>query len=152
MNQRRLGGQRQHSVLLDMAPKSDRIESVLIYIRRNLHSKLSLQTLAGVANLSPRQFSRAFASETGRSPAKAVEQLRLEAASFMMEEGRHPVNIIAQQTGFADRERMRRAFIRHFGKSPRALRSDRRTEVNAGDEAGQRAKAPLTVAEPTVNS
>ena len=132
MNQRRRGGQKQHSVLLDIAPKSDRIETVLTYIRQNLHSELSVQTLAAVANLSPRQFSRAFMDETGQSPAKAVERLRLEAASFMMEEGRHSVSVIAAQTGFGDRERMRRAFVRNLGKPPRALREARRQDAESG--------------------
>jgi transcriptional regulator GlxA family with amidase domain len=134
MNQRRLGGQKQHAALLDLVPKSDRIESVLTYIRRNLRSTLSVQTLAAVANLSPRQFSRAFTSETGQSPARAVERLRCEAASFMIEEGRHPVNVIALETGFIDRERMRRAFVRSFGTAPRALRNARRqvTEATGG--------------------
>jgi transcriptional regulator GlxA family with amidase domain len=135
MDQRRLGGQKQHSVLLDIAPKSDRIESVLTYIRRNLQAELSVRTLAAVAHLSSRQFSRAFVDETGQSPAKAVERLRLEAASFMMEEGRHSVSVIAAQTGFADRERMRRAFVRHFGKPPRALRNARRKEVEPSGSA-----------------
>ncbi|MEP7043556.1 MAG: helix-turn-helix domain-containing protein [Dokdonella sp.] len=110
MNERRRGGQKQRSALLDMAPRSDRIEAVLIHIAQNLQSKLSVEELAEVARLSPRQFSRAFLAETGCSPARAVEQLRLEAARFMMEEGRHPVNVVAQETGFVDRERMRRAF------------------------------------------
>jgi transcriptional regulator GlxA family with amidase domain len=50
------------------------------------------------------------------------QQLRLEAARFMMEEGRHTVNEVAQQAGFGDRERMRRAFIRAFGVSAEAMR------------------------------
>lgn len=129
MNQRRLGGQKQHSVLLDMTPKSDRIELVLAHIRQNLRNALSIEELAAVAKLSPRQFSRAFLSETGQSPAKAVERLRLETASFMIEEGRHSANEVAQQTGFADRERMRRAFVRKFGASPQALRRNARREA-----------------------
>jgi transcriptional regulator GlxA family with amidase domain len=71
MSQRRLGGQKQHSALLDMTPKSDRIELVLAHIRQNLRNTLSVEELAAVANLSPRQFSRAFLAETGQSPAKA---------------------------------------------------------------------------------
>jgi len=130
MNQRRLGGQKQHSVLLDMTPKSDRIAAVLAHIRENLRSALSVEELAAVANLSPRQFSRAFLAETGVSPAKAVERLRLEAARFMMEDGRHSVKVIAQETGFADRERMRRAFLRTFGLSPQAL------QRTAGEKSG----------------
>ncbi|MCG2626290.1 GlxA family transcriptional regulator [Bradyrhizobium sp. WYCCWR 13023] len=118
----RMGGQNQHSAMLDMTPKSDRIQSALAYVRQNLKSTLSVEELAGVAGLSPRQFSRAFLTETGQPPAKAVELLRLEAARFMMEEGRHPVNVVAQEAGFLDRERMRRAFLRMYGLSPQAMR------------------------------
>jgi len=126
VNQRRMGGQTQHSALLEMTPKSDRIQSVLTYIRLNLRNTLSIEELAAVAGLSPRQFSRAFLAETGQSPAKAVEQLRLEAASFMMEEERHPVNVVAKETGFLDRERMRRAFLRKYGVPPQAIRTNAR--------------------------
>jgi transcriptional regulator GlxA family with amidase domain len=133
MNQRRLGGQMQHSALLDMTPKSDRIESVLTHIRRNLRNPLTIEELAEVANLSPRQFSRAFLAETGQSPAKAVEQLRLEAARFMIEQGRHTINVVAQETGFADRERMRRAFLRTFGVPADVLRRSARREPARGN-------------------
>jgi transcriptional regulator GlxA family with amidase domain len=129
MNQRRLGGQKQHSALLDMTPKSDRIESVLAHIRRNLRDALTVEELAAVANLSPRQFSRAFLAETGLPPAKAVEQLRLEAARFMIEQGRHTINVVANETGFADRERMRRAFLRTFGVPADVLRRNARREA-----------------------
>ncbi|CAN7675465.1 GlxA family transcriptional regulator [Phyllobacterium sp. LjRoot231] len=131
MSQRRLGGQKQHSALLDMTPKTDRIELVLAHIRQNLRNPLTVEELAAIANLSPRQFSRAFLAETGQSPAKAVERLRLEAARFMMEEGRHTVNVVAQETGFADRERMRRAFLRTFGVPPEVLRRTARREAVA---------------------
>jgi len=133
INQRRMGGQTQHSALLDMTPKSDRIELVVAYIRQNLRSTLSVEELAAVANLSPRQFSRTFLAETGQSPARAVERLRLEAARFMIEEGRHSVKVVVQETGFADRERMRRAFLRTFGVPAEALRRNaRQAAVAAG--------------------
>jgi transcriptional regulator GlxA family with amidase domain len=128
LHQRRLGGQMQHSAMLDLTPKSDRIELVLAHIRRNLRNPLTVEELAAVANLSPRQFSRAFLAETGQSPAKAVERLRLEAARFMLEEGRHTVNVVAYETGFADRERMRRAFLRTFGVPAQTLRRKARRE------------------------
>lgn len=122
VHQRRMGGQSQHSALIEMMPRSDRISTVLNHIRRNLKSRLSVEDLASVAGLSPRQFGRAFQTETGQSPARAVELLRLEAARFMMEAERHSVNVVAEETGFADRERMRRAFIRTFGLPPQAFR------------------------------
>jgi transcriptional regulator GlxA family with amidase domain len=75
---RRAGGQMQHSALLELEPKSDRIQSSLAYAKRNLHRTLSVEQLAKAANLSPRQFSRAFRKETGQSPAKAIENLRVK--------------------------------------------------------------------------
>ncbi|MGO4450859.1 GlxA family transcriptional regulator [Phyllobacterium sp. TAF24] len=123
---RRAGGQSQFSTLLDLEPKSDRIQSALVYAKRNLQTALSVEQLAEAAHLSPRQFSRAFKAETGQSPAKAVENLRVEAARLMMEQGRLPIDTVAQETGFADRERMRRAFLRAFGQPPQVIRRNAR--------------------------
>jgi transcriptional regulator GlxA family with amidase domain len=123
---RRAGGQSQHSELLKMDAKSDRIQSALSYARQNLKTPLSVEQLAEAAHLSPRQFSRAFRAETGQSPAKAVENLRVEAARLMMEQSRHPIDVVAAETGFADRERMRRAFLRAFGQPPQAIRRNAR--------------------------
>jgi transcriptional regulator GlxA family with amidase domain len=123
---RRAGGQSQFSTLLQLEPKSDRIQSALSYARRSLKTALSVEQLAEVANLSPRQFSRAFRAETGQSPAKAVENLRVEAARLLMEQGQLPIDVVARETGFADRERMRRAFLRAFGQPPQAIRRSAR--------------------------
>ena len=127
----RAGGQSQFSALLELEPKSDRIQSALAYAKRNLDTPLTVAQLAEAARLSPRQFSRAFRAETGQSPAKAVENLRVEAARLMMEQSRHPIEIIARQTGFADRDRMRRAFLRAFGQPPQVIRRNARAAVAA---------------------
>jgi transcriptional regulator GlxA family with amidase domain len=128
---RRAGGQSQFSALLELEPKSDRIQSALAYAKRNLDKPLTVGQLAAAAHLSPRQFSRAFHAETGQSPAKAVENLRIEAARLMMEQSRHPIDVIARQTGFADRDRMRRAFLRTFGQPPQVIRRNARAEAAA---------------------
>ncbi len=128
---RRAGGQSQFSALLELEPKSDRIQRALAYAKRNLHTPLTVGQLANAANLSPRQFSRAFHAETGQSPARAVENLRVEAARLMMEQSRHPIDVIARQTGFADRDRMRRAFLRAFGQPPQMIRRNARAELAA---------------------
>jgi transcriptional regulator GlxA family with amidase domain len=128
---RRAGGQSQFSALLDLEPKSDRIQSALAYAKRNLDKPMTVGQLAAAAHLSPRQFSRAFRAETGQSPAKAVENLRVEAARLLMEQSRHPIDVIAQQTGFADRDRMRRAFLRTFGQPPQVIRRNARAGAMA---------------------
>ncbi len=122
MHQRRSGGQSQHSEMLKLAPKSDRIQQVLEYARHRLAQSLSVEELAEVAHLSPRQFSRVFAAETGQSPAKAVEGLRLEAARLMLESSQHPLEVVAKEAGFRDRRHLREAFMRGFGAPPQAVR------------------------------
>ncbi|MBO9538031.1 GlxA family transcriptional regulator [Herbaspirillum sp.] len=126
MHQRRSGGQSQHSEMLKLAPKSDRIQQALEHARRNLAQPLSVEDLAEAVNLSPRQFSRVFTAETGQSPAKAVEGLRLEAARLMIESSRHPLEVVAKETGFRDRRHMREAFMRGFGIPPQAVRREAR--------------------------
>ncbi|MGY2050955.1 GlxA family transcriptional regulator [Methylobacterium sp. JK268] len=123
---RRTGGQSQFSALLELQPRSDRVHQVLAYARSNLRNELSVEELADAAHLSPRQFSRIFREETGQSPAKAVENLRLDAARTMLEDGRHSLDTVAQETGFADRERMRRAFLRAFGQPPQVIKRNAR--------------------------
>ncbi|MGE7989679.1 GlxA family transcriptional regulator [Pseudomonas sp. NPDC089554] len=120
--QRRGAEQSQLSALLEIDPKSDRVQLALAYARENLRSDLSVEALADVARLSPRQFSRVFREETGKTPAKAVETLRVEAARVMMETSRHPVEVVARESGFGDRERLRQAFLRAYGKPPQEMR------------------------------
>jgi transcriptional regulator GlxA family with amidase domain len=121
VHQRRGGGQSQFSALLELDAKSDRVQLALTHARENLAGDLTVEALAEAARLSPRQFSRVFREETGQSPAKAVERLRVEAARLMMETTRHPIEVIARETGFGDRERMRQAFLRAFGQPPQAI-------------------------------
>jgi len=80
LHHRRAGGQSQHSALLDLDASSDRVQTALQFARRNLGTELSVDRLAEAACLSPRQFSRVFRTETGLSPAKAIENLRTPQA------------------------------------------------------------------------
>lgn len=118
----RAGGQSQFSTLIDLQPRSDRIQKALHFARQNLKSELSVEAMAEAAHLSPRQFSRIFTAETGVPPAKAIEKLRVEMARLMMEESNHPLDVIAIETGFGDRDRMRRSFLRIVGQVPQAMR------------------------------
>ena len=119
---RRPGGQSQFSALLELEPRSGRVRRALLYAKEHLRNPLTVEELAEAASVSPRQFSRLFREETGQSPAKAVERLRLEAAQAMIEDGRHALDVVARDTGFADRDRMRRAFLRAYGQPPQSLR------------------------------
>lgn len=121
---RRPGGQSQFSSLSQMEPQSDRMRMALSFAREHLAEPLPLERLAQAARLSSRQFGRAFRQETGETPGKAVERLRVEAARVRLQDGVEPVEAIALAVGFNDPERMRRAFIKLFGRPPQAIRRD----------------------------
>ena len=119
---RRPGGQSQFSALVEMGGRGGRFTALLDWMRERLAEPLGVEKLADKAAMSPRHFARAFAAETGMTPAKAVERLRLETARERVESSAEPIDRVAELTGFGDPERMRRAFLRAFGQPPQALR------------------------------
>jgi transcriptional regulator GlxA family with amidase domain len=119
---RRPGGQSQFSALLELERPDARFGGLLGWARERLSEPLGVERLADQAAMSPRHFARAFAAETGVTPAKAIERLRVEAARERIEAGPEPIDGIAAKVGFGDPERMRRAFLRAFGQPPQALR------------------------------
>lgn len=122
VHHRRPGGQSQFSELLELGGANGRFGPLLDWARERLAEPLGVERLAEQAAMSPRHFARAFAAETGTTPAKAVERLRLEAARLRVETTREPIDRVAEAAGFGDPERMRRAFLRAFGQPPQALR------------------------------
>jgi transcriptional regulator GlxA family with amidase domain len=121
VHRRRPGGQSQFSALSALGG-GGRFDALLTWMEDHLAEPLTVERLADQAAMSPRHFARAFTAETGVTPAKAVERLRLEAARDRVEGSADPVDQVAERTGFGDAERMRRAFLRNFGQPPQALR------------------------------
>lgn len=118
----RPGGQTQHSQLLDLGTSEGRFGELHGWMRERLDVELAIPTLAARMKMSPRSFARAYVAETGVTPAKAVERLRVEAARALIEAGAASLDNVAQRTGFGDLERMRRAFWRLYGTPPSTLR------------------------------
>jgi transcriptional regulator GlxA family with amidase domain len=83
---------------------------------------LSVETLASLASLSPRQFARAFAAEVGMPPGRYVDRVRLETARRRMEDTADGVEETARRCGYGTPEAMRRAFVRALGVSPAEYR------------------------------
>jgi transcriptional regulator GlxA family with amidase domain len=119
---RRSGGQSQFSSLLELTAPTGRFGALLTWAREHLDEKLTVDDLADRAGMSARHFSRAFIAETGTTPAKAIERLRIEVARSRVQSSSEAIERVAQATGFRDPERMRRAFIRSFGQPPQSLR------------------------------
>ena len=119
---RRSGGQSQFSSLLELKAAGGRFGPLLAWARKHLDAPLTVEDLADQAGMSSRHFARAFIAETGTTPSKAVERLRIEVARQRVQSTGEAIERVAQSTGFRDPERMRRAFIRAFGQPPQSLR------------------------------
>lgn len=122
VHQRRHGGQSQFSVLQDVRLASGRFDELIGWVQGRLQTDLSVEVLAEQAAMSPRNFARVFRRETGATPARFIEKLRLEAARLSVETTGNSLQEIALETGFGDPERMRAAFLRAFGQPPMVLR------------------------------
>jgi transcriptional regulator GlxA family with amidase domain len=119
---RRNGGQSQFSSLLELKAAGGRFGPLLAWAREHLDAPLTVEDLAEQAGMSSRHFTRAFIAETGTTPSKAVERLRIDVARQRVQSSSEAIERVAQSTGFRDPERMRRAFIRAFGQPPQSLR------------------------------
>ena len=122
---KRPGGQAQYSTLLQMqAQDSSLFDDLHLWLAEHLSDPdLTVERLAEQAKMSLRNFSRVYKQHTGRTPAKAIELLRLEAAKRLLENSPRNIEQIARACGFADEERLRNTFQRHLSISPRDYRS-----------------------------
>lgn len=115
---KRPGGQSQFSRLLEAQQRDDRFGALESWILDHLGDDLSVPVLARQMGMSVRQLSRRFADELRTSPARLVEQLRIEGARRRMSDGHVNLKAVARDCGFGDVQRMRRAFRRHLGITP----------------------------------
>jgi transcriptional regulator GlxA family with amidase domain len=136
---RRSAGQSQFSMFLTN-PEVGRgaIEMLLAWLPGHLRSDLSVEALASRCSMSPRHFARVFTQQTGLTPARFVERLRVGAVRELLEDTRMPLKKIADRCGFASADSMRRAFLRAFAVTPAryGLRPDNSTDARRDSSFG----------------
>ncbi|MGR8930537.1 MAG: GlxA family transcriptional regulator [Gammaproteobacteria bacterium] len=120
---KRPGGQSQFSTYLTTeASHRPDIRDLQAWIMDHASEDLTVEMLAERVAMSPRNFARLFTTETGVTPAKYVEMVRIDHARNFLETSDLSVEWIAEKTGFRDPERMRRAFLRQLGVNPQDYR------------------------------
>ena len=116
---KRSGGQSQFSVPLAAQASDDgRFASLHAWVAAHLNEDITVERMAEQAGMTPRTFARSYASQTGRTPARMVEAMRLEAACRALQETELPLKTIAVSTGYAAEQNLRRVFQRQLGASP----------------------------------
>jgi transcriptional regulator GlxA family with amidase domain len=120
---RRPGNQSQFSATLAaQEPEREPLRDVQRYALEHVAEDLSVEALAARAHMSTRNFARAFAAETGITPGRYVERVRLEAARRTLEDTAQPIATVAAACGFGTAETMRRTFLRALGVAPAEYR------------------------------
>ncbi|QGV77581.1 GlxA family transcriptional regulator [Streptomyces ficellus] len=120
---RRPGNQAQFSAqLAAQTARREPLREVQRFISEHPSADLSVETLAARATLSPRHFARAFQAETGTTPGRYVERVRLEHARRLLEDTGGGVHEVARASGYGTSEAMRRAFVKTLGTPPAEYR------------------------------
>ncbi|MFJ1596067.1 GlxA family transcriptional regulator [Streptomyces sp. NPDC088261] len=143
---RRPGNQAQFSArLAAQTAQRGPLRDVQAWIGEHPGGDLSVESLAGRARLSPRHFARAFRAETGTTPGRYVDRVRLEHARMLLEDSADGIEEISRASGYGTPEAMRRAFVKSLGTSPAEYRRRFRPHpAPAPDEPGNHPAAPRT--------
>jgi len=144
---RRPGSQAQFSVALAaQAAKRTGLRDLQVWIAENLTKDLSIEVLAQRAAMSPRNFVRVFARELGNTPARYVEQVRVEAARTQLASTDDSMDAIADRCGFSSAELLRRCFLRHFKIPPRQYRKHMHPPAATPGASAGRAEPSMSMA------
>ncbi|MDQ0994138.1 GlxA family transcriptional regulator [Streptomyces sp. V3I7] len=120
---RRPGNQAQFSAqLAAQTARREPLREVQQWITEHPHGDLSVESLAARALLSPRHFARSFQAETGMTPGRYVDRVRLEHARRLLEDTADGIEQISRASGYGTPEAMRRAFVRTLGAAPAEYR------------------------------
>ncbi|MDR6625974.1 DJ-1/PfpI family protein [Caulobacter segnis] len=126
---KRPGGQAQFSQPLSSQIRSaDRFSDLIAWMVANPGEDQRLEVLAAKASMTVRTFSRRFKEQLGRSPARYVEDLRLDASRSRLERRHEPIGTLAMDLGFASDDAFARAFFRRFGVRPSSYRDHFQTK------------------------
>ncbi|MBE4738694.1 GlxA family transcriptional regulator [Streptomyces caniscabiei] len=120
---RRPGNQAQFSAqLAAQTARREPLREVQRWITEHPGDDLSVEHLAARARLSPRHFARAFRTETGMTPGRYVDRVRLEHARRLLEDTSDGVEEVSRACGYGTAEAMRRAFVKALAISPAEYR------------------------------
>src|SRR5690242_19502299 len=104
-------------------PYTTLFRSIQDHVMGNIGSRHTLESLAAVVGMSPRNLSRHFVQATGITPHEFIERARIDAARMMLEASDRPLKAVAFECGFGSADRMRIVFSARLGVTPLQYRA-----------------------------
>ncbi len=100
----------------------DPIARAQALMRARCGEALSVAELAHAVGLSPSQFHERFRARAGTTPARFLNDVRLDRAEALLRSGDLPPAEVALAVGFSDQSALTRSLKRRRGVTPGALR------------------------------
>ncbi|MGB0658950.1 MAG: GlxA family transcriptional regulator [Mangrovicoccus sp.] len=116
------GDQPQPGITLDFKTRDPLVLRVLLLMQQSIDTPMSIMEIARRLDLSKRQIERHFRTALGTSPQSAFLSIRLSLARHLVLSSEKTIAQIALDCGFCDSSHFSRAFRKHFGTTPHALR------------------------------
>jgi transcriptional regulator GlxA family with amidase domain len=109
--------------LATQATERQPLHELRVWMAEHLEADLSVPALAQRVAMSPRNFQRVFSGESGKSPARYVEELRIETSRRLLERTTQSMDEVAERCGFGSADVMARAFVRVLQSTPGEYRN-----------------------------
>jgi transcriptional regulator GlxA family with amidase domain len=120
---KRQGGQTPYGPLLAAVPRDDTaIARVQAYIVDHINETYTVQRMADMAAMSPRNFARAFQREVGLTPMQYLLNARIDHSRKLLEGSDLPLKVVACRCGFGSARHMRQVFGERIGMTPNQYR------------------------------
>ncbi|MBP6823229.1 MAG: AraC family transcriptional regulator [Acidobacteria bacterium] len=103
--------------LAEVSREQKAVNRVRDYLAQNFAENVSLDSLAGLADLSPFHLNRVFRKELGLPPHAFQTQMRIARAKSLLRQG-SPISQTASEVGFVDQSHFTRHFRRLVGVTP----------------------------------
>lgn len=101
---------------------SKAVRTAINYIYDHLHTRIALETLASVTNLSPSYFSRLFKKETGYSVSEYILNKKLETAKSMLASSSYSIAEISASLAFPSQSYFTNVLKKDCGITPKEYR------------------------------
>jgi transcriptional regulator GlxA family with amidase domain len=120
---KRQGGQTPYGPLLAAVPRDgSAIAKVQAHVVDHIEAPYTIDRMAEIAAMSPRNFARAFQRDVGMTPMQYVQNARIDRARKLLESSDVPLKVLAARCGFGSARHMRKVFSERIGLSPNQYR------------------------------